>query len=154
LIGGVLQEKLSHQPGSKALLTLGENQYVGGLAAGGPALRQRLVVCLHQPPSWFKLHWHDNATLQGLGAIVCLSSEAADYLQSITPDPVFKIRHGVALDFCQPTSKTAPLPTPKTEPPPTRSGASFPDWFRLGCAGGASVCSWFAWLVALVVVCH
>jgi hypothetical protein len=55
---------------------------------------------------------------------------------------------------CQPTSKTAPLPTPKSEPPPTRSGASFPDWFRLGCAGGASVCSWFGWLVALVVVCH
>jgi len=55
---------------------------------------------------------------------------------------------------CQPTSKTAPLPTPKSEPPPTRSGASFPDWFRFGWAGGASVCSWFAWLVALVVVCH
>ena len=55
---------------------------------------------------------------------------------------------------CQPTSKTAPLPTPKSEPPPTRSGASFPDWFRLGCAGGASACSCFSWLVALVVVCH
>ena len=112
LIGGVLQEKLNHQPGSKALLTFGENQYSGGLAAGGPALRQRLVVCLHQPPSWFKLHWHDNATLQGLGAIVCLSSEAADYLQSITPDPVFKIRHGVALAFFQPP------PTPSTANPP------------------------------------
>ena len=57
-------------------------------------------------------------------------------------------------EACQPTSKTAPLPTPKSEPPPTRSGAWFPDWFRLGCAGGASVCSWFGWLVALVVVCH
>jgi hypothetical protein len=45
---------------------------------------------------------------------------------------------------CQPTSKTAPLPTPKTEPPPTRSGALFPEWFRLGCAGGASACSWFS----------
>ncbi len=55
---------------------------------------------------------------------------------------------------CQPTSKTAPLPTPKSEPPPTRSVASSPDWFRLGCACGASVCSWFAWLIALVVVCH
>ncbi len=45
---------------------------------------------------------------------------------------------------CQPTSKTAPLPTPKTEPPPTRPGALFPEWFRLGCAGGASACSWFS----------
>ena len=27
---------------------------------------------------------------------------------------------------CQATSKTEPLPTPKTEPPPTRSGALFP----------------------------
>jgi glycosyltransferase involved in cell wall biosynthesis len=112
LIGSVLHEKLDHQPGSKAFLTFGENQYVGGLAAGGPALRQRLVVCLHQPPSWHKLHWHNNTTLQGLGAIVCLGNEAADYLRSITPDPVFKIRHGVALDFFQP----APTPSP-TNPP-------------------------------------
>jgi hypothetical protein len=58
------------------------------------------------------------------------------------------------LSICQPTSNTEPAPTPKSEPPPTRSGASFPDWFRLGRAGGASVCSWFAWLVAFVVVCH
>jgi IS5 family transposase len=50
--------------------------------------------------------------------------------------------HSVAK--CQPTSKTAPLPTPKSEPPPTRSVASFPEWFRLGCAGGASACSWFS----------
>jgi len=56
-------------------------------------------------------------------------------------------------ELCQPTSKTAPLPTPKSEPPPTRSGASFPEWFRLGCAGDACCCSWFSWLVALVVVC-
>jgi glycosyltransferase involved in cell wall biosynthesis len=102
LIGSVLQDKLNHQPSSKAFLTFGENQYVGGLAAGGPALRQRLVVCLHQPPSWHKLYWRDNTTLQGLGAIVCLSNEAAQYLRSITADPVFKIRHGVALDFFQP----------------------------------------------------
>ena len=30
-----------------------------------------------------------------------------------------------------------PLPTPKTEPPPTLAGALFPEWFRLGCAGGS-----------------
>jgi hypothetical protein len=48
------------------------------------------------------------------------------------------------LVFCQPTSKTAPLPTPKSEPPPRRFVASFPWWFRLGCAGGASACSWFS----------
>jgi ferrous iron transport protein B len=56
--------------------------------------------------------------------------------------------------FCQPTSKTAPLPTPKSEPPPMRFVALFPGWFRLGCAGGASACSWFSWLVALVVFCR
>jgi len=59
----------------------------------------------------------------------------------------------VELFKCQPTSKTAPLPTPKTAPPPARSGALFPEWFRLGSAGGASACSWFPCLVALVVVC-
>jgi len=49
--------------------------------------------------------------------------------------------------LCQATSKTEPLPTLKTEPPPNRSEASFPEWFRLGCAGGASACSWFSdWL--------
>ena len=47
-------------------------------------------------------------------------------------------------DSCQATSKTAPHPTPKTEPPPNRSGASFPEWFLPGCAGGASACSWFS----------
>ena len=66
------------------------------------------------------------------------------------PRPPRRVPHR----WCQPTSKTAPLPTPKSEPPPTRYGASFLDWFRLGWAGGASVCSWFGWLVALVVVCH
>jgi hypothetical protein len=60
----------------------------------------------------------------------------------------------LSLWLCQPTSKTEPLPTLKTEPPPTRSGAPFPEWFRLGCAGGASACSWFSdwlrWLTSVI----
>jgi integrase len=50
---------------------------------------------------------------------------------------------------CQATSKTEPLPTPKTEPPLTRSGASLSEAVRLSVGGGFRACSWF---VGLVVV--
>jgi len=112
-IGAVLLDKLYHQHRSKALLSFGENQYVGCLAASSPELRKRLIVCLHQPPSWLKVHWHDTRTLQGLGAILCMSNEAAHYLGSITQDPVHKIRHGVALDFFQPAPISSSTNPPK-----------------------------------------
>jgi hypothetical protein len=87
--------------------------------------------------------WRSRASAEGCSM--------RDWLLVITGS---QARPKADLEACQATSKTAPLPTPKSEPPLTRSGALFPDWFRLGCAGGASVCSWFAWLVALVVVFH
>jgi hypothetical protein len=86
-----------------------------------------------------------NEEIQALAQVI-LETNLRGVLATLTPEQVNS--------DCQPTSKTAPLPTPKSEPPPTRSGASFPDWFRLGCAGGASACSCFSWLVALVVVFH
>jgi hypothetical protein len=103
-----------------------------------------------------------------LALLRCVSSSPAAASASLRTK-LFNLQSGTdcaspdaAAAPCQPTSKTAPLPTPKSEPPPTpkseppptRSGASFPDWFRLGCAGGASACSCFSWLVALVVVFH
>ena len=61
----------------------------------------------------------------------------------------------LACELCQATSKTEPLPTPKTEPPLSRSGASLSESFRLGCAGcGVCACSWFLWLVALNRQCR
>jgi hypothetical protein len=52
---------------------------------------------------------------------------------------------------CQATLKTEPLPTPKTEPPPTSGGRLFSEPFRLGLAGGwFGACSWFSCPVGLV----
>jgi glycosyltransferase involved in cell wall biosynthesis len=93
------------------LLTYGENQYSAQLASAGADLRKKLVVFLHQPPSWHRLFWQDISVFDNIGAIICLSKELAHYMASITKSPVFNIRHGVDLDFFQPYDKnTSTLP--------------------------------------------
>ncbi len=101
---GELLAAMSATPGASVLLSVGESQYGGILSHAAPAIRSRLVVCCHQPPSWWRLHWRDTSVLDGLGAIVCLSREQQDYYHSLTQTPAILIRHGVSLDFFTPSN--------------------------------------------------
>jgi glycosyltransferase involved in cell wall biosynthesis len=105
LIGLLLLEKLSATPDAKAVLAFAENQYVGCLAKAPADVRSRLIVCMHQPPSWYRLNWRNRQCLDGLGGIACLSDELAVYMRSLTSSHVFTVRHGVVLDFFKPSDE-------------------------------------------------
>ena len=89
-------------PDAVGLLSAGENQY-GGIFSRA-AIRSRLVICFHQPPSWWRLHWRDISVLNGLKAIVCLCQEQRDYFTALSSTPVIMLRHGVLHDFFTPGS--------------------------------------------------
>jgi glycosyltransferase involved in cell wall biosynthesis len=84
------------------LLTAGENQFGVRFRHAPPEIRRRMVVCLHQSPSWFRLHWRDFGDLDGLGALVCLCEEQRKFLSEMTSTPVLEIRHGVRHEFFYP----------------------------------------------------
>jgi glycosyltransferase involved in cell wall biosynthesis len=108
LIGLLLLEKLSVTPEAKAILAFSENQYAGCLAKASSDVRSRIIVCMHQPPSWHRLHWRNHQCLEGLGGIACLSDELAAYMRSLTSTHVFTVRHGVALEFFKPSDGPSP----------------------------------------------
>ena len=93
------------------LLSAGENQYGGIFSRAAPEIRSRLVVCFHQPPSWWRLHWRDVSVLDGLKAIVCLCQEQRDYFTALSSAPVIMLRHGVLHDFFKPESHRMPAST-------------------------------------------
>ena len=107
LIGLLLLEKLSVTPDAKAVLAFAENQYVDCLAKAPADVRSRLIVCMHQPPSWHRLNWRNRQCLDGLGGIACLSDELAGYMRSLTSTHVFTVRHGVVLDFFKPSDQSS-----------------------------------------------
>lgn len=113
LIGHLLLAKLTTSPQAKSLVSFGENQYAACLASAEPAIRKRLIVCMHQPPSWYRLYWRDPSCLDGLGGMVCLSDEQAAYMKTITSCPILTIRHGVNLSFFQPAIQVNPCSPPK-----------------------------------------
>ncbi len=84
------------------LLSAGENQYGGVFSSAAPEIRSRLVVCFHQPPSWWRSHWRDVSLLKGLKAIVCLCRDQQDYFTALSSTPVIMVRHGVLHDFFTP----------------------------------------------------
>jgi glycosyltransferase involved in cell wall biosynthesis len=90
------------------LLSAGENQYGGVFSSAVPEIRSRLVVCFHQPPSWWRLHWRDVSLLNGLKAIVCLCQEQQDYFTALSSTPVIMLRHGVLHDFFTPDFNRLP----------------------------------------------
>src|SRR5206468_1323783 len=88
--------------GFDPFMSAGENQYGGVFSSAAPEIRSRLVVCFHQPPSWWRLHWRDVSLLNGLKAIVCLCQEQQDYFTALSSTPVIILRHGVLHDFFTP----------------------------------------------------
>jgi glycosyltransferase involved in cell wall biosynthesis len=113
LIGLLLLEKLSDNPDAKAVLAFGENQYTGCLALAPSHVRSRLIVFMHQPPSWHRLYWRNHQCLEGLGGIACLSEELAGYMRSLSSTHVYTVRHGVALNFFNPSDRPTPSPVIK-----------------------------------------
>jgi len=99
-------EEARSQPDSLLILSASENQYAGWFTTAPVDIRKRLVLCLHQPPSWLRLHWRDFRTLNGLGGLVCLCTEQRDYLRSVCDTPVHLSRHGACLDFFKPSGSS------------------------------------------------
>jgi glycosyltransferase involved in cell wall biosynthesis len=99
---------MSAFPDAVGLLSAGENQYGGIFSSAAPKVRSRLVVCFHQPPSWWRLHWRDVGLLNGLKAIVCLCQEQRDYFAALSSTPVIMLRHGVLHDFFTPEFDRVP----------------------------------------------
>jgi glycosyltransferase involved in cell wall biosynthesis len=89
-------------------LASGENQYAGFFREAPESVRKRIVLCLHQPPSYLKLHWKDFHAFDGLKSIVCLSPQQKDYLEPLTSTPIRTILHGVSADFFTPCANPIP----------------------------------------------
>lgn len=90
------------EPGARILLMAGESQLGLEFAEASDSIRKRTVMCMHQPPSWLRLNFRDFSTLDGLAAIICLSSEQKKFVESVCSTPVILSRHGVRHDFFQP----------------------------------------------------
>jgi glycosyltransferase involved in cell wall biosynthesis len=103
---------LETNPAATGILLSGEEQFTDALVGAPRAIQCRLVIALHQPPSWLRLHWRDFRALDQLKAVVCLSSEQAEFLKSVCFAPVIQLLHGVAHDHFRPDS-TGPHAAPR-----------------------------------------
>jgi glycosyltransferase involved in cell wall biosynthesis len=97
-----LVDLLESDPRMFGLLLAGEEQYAPPLVDAPPSIRSRIIVMLHQPPSWHRLYWKDSKTLDGVRAVICLCSTQKNYFESVCSSPIVQIRHGVSLDHFSP----------------------------------------------------
>jgi len=102
LVAPSLLAAMSETPERIAILTAGENQYGSILSTANISIKRRLVICFHQPASWWRLHWRNYNCLNNLKGIICVSEEQQNYIQSKTLTPTFLLRHGVDLNFFTP----------------------------------------------------
>lgn len=93
---------LVHEPDVLLLLPAADDQFCYEFASAKLNLKRRIFTCFHQSPAWYRLHWRRSDDFHGLGGIVCLSEYQASYFRSITPSPVYTIRHGVRHEFFAP----------------------------------------------------
>lgn len=105
IMGAEVIRYAKRHPEALILLSAGENQFSGNFVAADKALRSRIVVCLHQPPSWLRLHWRNFSALAGLGAIICLAREQREFIAGACPSPTILIPFGVDHDFFKPAEK-------------------------------------------------
>lgn len=102
--GRLLIQQMCQDKNSYAVLSAGECQYGGILSYANKEIRSRIVICFHQPPSWWRLNWGNFEVLEGLRAIVCLCREQQNYFASVTSTPTILIKHGVEHKFFSPTT--------------------------------------------------
>jgi glycosyltransferase involved in cell wall biosynthesis len=103
IIGAKVIRCAERSPDALVFLSAGENQYGANFISSNESVRKRIVICLHQPPSWFRLHWHDFSLFNGLGAIICLSHEQKEFISQVCKTPTLLIHHGVRHDFFRPS---------------------------------------------------
>jgi glycosyltransferase involved in cell wall biosynthesis len=85
------------------LLPAGEDEFCAEFAQAQKEIKERIFICFHQPPAWFRLHWRRFKEFDSLGGIFCVAQTQVDYFQTVTSTPVHLIRHGVRHDFfCPP----------------------------------------------------
>lgn len=94
-------------PDSIILLSAFENQYGDAFASAPSSVRRRIAACVHQPPAWYRLHWRDLSTLNGLQALICFTKEQQQFLNQNCDSPTIRINHGVRSDFFQPGTPQA-----------------------------------------------
>lgn len=93
---------LRKEPDSIVLLSVTENQLSPAFSNLPESMLNRLVLFVHQPPAWFKLNWSDFSVFKKVKSIVGLSTAQVEFFKKITAKPVYKIHHGVDLDFFKP----------------------------------------------------
>jgi glycosyltransferase involved in cell wall biosynthesis len=91
-----------NNPGAWIILSVGENQYGYVLSTAPVELRKNLVFVAHQPPAWYRLNWRDFRVFDHVGAVVCLSSNQADFFESVCECRVIRLHHGVCHHYFQP----------------------------------------------------
>jgi glycosyltransferase involved in cell wall biosynthesis len=102
LAANKLVKLLVANPNSLLFLAFSENQY-GSIFQSLPSeLKKRIIIFVHQPPSWFKLNWKDLKEFSKLGAVITLSSEQTKFFKDISTTRIYQINHGVRLDFFKP----------------------------------------------------
>lgn len=84
------------------LLTATENQFSKQFASLKNEYKQRIVVVLHQPPSWFKKNKIDFSLFDNLKAIITLGCEQKKYISKYTATHVIGLKHGVNTEFFRP----------------------------------------------------
>ncbi len=62
------------------------------------------IGTVHQPPSWFRLHYTQLSNFKRLDGIITMSTEQEDFFKEFTNCPVKMIKHGVACDFFKPSN--------------------------------------------------
>ena len=83
-------------------LSVGENQFAQKFLKASLSLRKRIIITLHQPPSWLEENFRDIKVLDDLALIICLSKEQLKFVSRVCNTPAVFIRHGVCHDFFYP----------------------------------------------------
>ncbi len=97
-----LVKLLVANPNSLLFLANSENQYGSVFQSLPSELKKRIIIFVHQPPSWFKLNWKDLNEFSKLGAVITLSSEQTKFFKDVSTTRIYQINHGVRLDFFKP----------------------------------------------------
>jgi hypothetical protein len=88
-------------PNCPIILSAAENQYGSVLSSMEKSFRSRLFLCVHQPPSWFRLNWRDFSVFEGVRGIICLGPKQAEFFKNLTKTVILS-KLGVKHDFFVP----------------------------------------------------
>jgi glycosyltransferase involved in cell wall biosynthesis len=106
-------DQFYRNPDCLLFLCAGEDQLGHKIAALPDAERRSVFVVVHQPASWYRLHWTSMASFRGLGGVFCLSESQRRFFAETVDVPVHVVRHGVDLTFFKPAEDRQEGPQPR-----------------------------------------